>query len=94
MNRMVAEIQKAMKETEQKKNKFDYDSDEDTEGGTWEHKARKKEMEKTRERAKELTDMNRGKHHISDFLPPDELARFIERVNAIKEGRDPGMCIV
>ena len=91
MNRMVAEIQKAMKEAEQRhKNKFDYDSDEDTEGGTWEHKARMKEMEKTRQKAKELTEMNRGKHHISDFLPPEELEKFIERVKAIKEGRDPG----
>lgn len=24
------------------KNKYEYDSDEDTEGGTWEHKAREK----------------------------------------------------
>ena len=27
--------------------KYEYDSDEDTEGGTWEHKRRKTEMEKT-----------------------------------------------
>lgn len=27
--------------------KYEYDSDEDTEGGTWEHKKRAKEMEKT-----------------------------------------------
>ena len=78
---------------EQKKSKYNYDSDEDTEGGTWEHKARTKEMEKTRERARQLTDMNRGKHHISDFLPPEELAKFIERVQAIKEGRNPGQLV-
>ena len=29
------------------KPKYEYDSDEDTEGGTWEHKKRKKEMRKT-----------------------------------------------
>ena len=29
------------------KPKYEYDSDEDTEGGTWEHKKRKKEMLKT-----------------------------------------------
>lgn len=29
------------------KHKYEYDSDEDTEGGTWEHKLRKKEMAET-----------------------------------------------
>ena len=92
MNRKMAEIKRAMQEAERKKNnKFEYDSDEDTEGGTWEHKARVKEMEKTKEKATELTEMNRGKHHISDFLPPEELAKFMETVSAIKEDRTPGM---
>ena len=33
--------------------------------------------------AMHLTDSNRGKHFIGDFLPPDELERFMEtfRVN-------------
>lgn len=35
-------IQKAKKTS-----KLDYDSDEDTEGGTWEHKSRSAEMGKT-----------------------------------------------
>ena len=30
------------------KRKYEYDSDEDTEGGTWEHKARMKEMNATK----------------------------------------------
>ena len=30
--------------------------------------------------------MGRGKHHIGDFLPPDELARFMETLSALKEG--------
>lgn len=29
------------------KNKYDYDSDEETDGGTWEHKLRMQEMEAT-----------------------------------------------
>lgn len=32
---------------ENDKPKYEYDSDEDTEGGTWEHKKRKAEMRKT-----------------------------------------------
>lgn len=31
-----------------KKNKYEYDSDEDTEGGTWEHKLRTAEMHTTK----------------------------------------------
>ena len=33
------------------KAKYEYDSDEDTEGGTWEHKNRTSEMEATKGRA-------------------------------------------
>ena len=33
--------------TNNDKPRYEYDSDEDTEGGTWEHKKRKKEMRKT-----------------------------------------------
>lgn len=31
-----------------KKNKYEYDSDEETEGGTWEHKLRASEMQATK----------------------------------------------
>ena len=31
-----------------KTNKYEYDSDEETEGGTWEHKQRMSEMEATK----------------------------------------------
>ena len=31
-----------------KNNKYEYDSDEDTEGGTWEHKLRVAEMQATK----------------------------------------------
>ncbi|XP_018025675.1 SURP and G-patch domain-containing protein 1 isoform X2 [Hyalella azteca] len=79
----------ADKREQQGKVKFEYDSDEDTEGGTWEHKRRKEEMEKTRQRAEELSEMGAGKHHIGDFLPPEELQKFMEKFCAIREGRDP-----
>ena len=72
------------------KHKHEYDSDEeiDEEEGTWEHRKRKKEMEETKELAEKITAANRGKHHIGDFLPPDELKRFMEKFEALKQGRD------
>lgn len=66
--------------------KYDYDSDEDVEDGTWEHKRRKLEMEKTKTWAEELTERASGKHHIGDFMPPEELEKFMENWEAIKEG--------
>ncbi len=54
MNKLVADIRSFMQKKPsrssragQKKIKYEYDSDEDTEGGTWEHKARSMEMEET-----------------------------------------------
>lgn len=38
-------------------------------------------MEETAVKAEELTRSAEGKHHIGDFLPPEELAAFIEKVN-------------
>lgn len=63
------------------KHKYAYDSDEDTEGGTWEHKLRQQEMVATQLWADELTERSKGRHHIGDFLPPDELERFMEKVS-------------
>ena len=41
--------QRAIQQQERSgKPKYEYDSDEEIEGGTWEHKKRKSEMEKTR----------------------------------------------
>ncbi|XP_048733357.2 bromodomain-containing protein 4-like isoform X2 [Ostrea edulis] len=74
-----------------KKNKYEYDSDEEVEGGTWEHKQRTTEMEATRDWAEALTEANKGKHFIGDFLPPDELERFMETFRALKEGREPDL---
>ncbi|KAJ8984649.1 hypothetical protein NQ317_009877 [Molorchus minor] len=73
----------------QGKNKYDYDSDEETEGGTWEHRLREKEMTATQLWAQELNRQAEGKHHIGDFLPPEELKRFMEKSTAVKEGRQP-----
>lgn len=71
-------------EKDSDKPKYEYDSDEDTEGGTWEHKKRKKEMRKTEEKATDLTQKGKGKHHIGDFLPPEELKKFTAKVKAVK----------
>ncbi|XP_076369944.1 SURP and G-patch domain-containing protein 1-like isoform X2 [Tachypleus tridentatus] len=71
--------------------KYEYDSDEETEGGTWEHRKRAVEMEKTKAIAEELTELGKGKHHIGDFLPPEELERFMEKWDAMKEGRVPDL---
>ncbi|KAK7574341.1 hypothetical protein V9T40_011532 [Parthenolecanium corni] len=73
------------------RHKYAYDSDEDTEGGTWEHKLRQQEMVATQLWADELTERSKGRHHIGDFLPPDELERFMEKYNALKQGREPDL---
>ncbi|XP_034195933.2 uncharacterized protein LOC117611774 isoform X1 [Osmia lignaria lignaria] len=75
----------------QGKHKYEYDSDEETEGGTWEHKLRSAEMEATQMWAEELTAQAEGKHHIGDFLPPDELKKFLEQYNAVKQGKEPDL---
>jgi splicing factor 4 len=69
--------------------KYEYDSDEDTNGGTWEHKIRSSEMEATLKWAEALNKQCEGKHHIGDFLPPEELKKFMEKYNSQKLGRAP-----
>ena len=71
--------------------KYAYDSDEevDEKDGTWEHIQRRKEMEKTQALAEKLTDGSEGKHFIGDFLPPQELEKFMETYRALKDGRTP-----
>lgn len=41
--------------------------------------------------AQELTRQAEGKHHIGDFLPPEEFKRFMEKSSAIKAGRQPNL---
>ena len=45
--RAAYQVGAASVQTNKDKPKYEYDSDEDIEGGTWEHKKRKKEMRKT-----------------------------------------------
>ncbi|XP_059172502.1 arginine-glutamic acid dipeptide repeats protein-like [Physella acuta] len=71
------------------KRKYEYDSDEETEGGTWEHRQRAKEMDATKKWAEKLTSGARGKHFLGDFLPPEELEKFMETFKALKDGREP-----
>jgi len=85
-NQMLVKKQAMEKLQQQGKVKYEYDSDEDTEGGTWEHKARKLEMSKTESKACELTVQAKGKHHIGDFLPPAELTKFMNKFQALKRG--------
>ena len=49
MGLLEATIRQAaqIKDKVAKKNKYEYDSDEEMEGGTWEHKKRREEMKKT-----------------------------------------------
>ncbi|KAH8359078.1 hypothetical protein KR093_004205 [Drosophila rubida] len=71
--------------------KYEYDSDEDIDGGTWEHKLRTAEMEATHLWANALTKQSKGKHHIGDFLPPEELKKFMEQYEAKKNNRQPDL---
>lgn len=88
--RAMAEMQ-VMWEKAMRDHQHEYDSDEevDQQAGTWEHRLRQMEMEKTREWAESLTEMGKGKHFIGDFLPPEELEKFMETFKALKEGRNP-----
>ncbi|KAK2107935.1 SURP and G-patch domain-containing protein 1 [Saguinus oedipus] len=77
------------KVVQQHQHGYDSDKEVDSELGTREHQLRLMEMDKTREWAEQLTKMGRGKHFIGDFLPPDELEKFMETFKALKEGREP-----
>ncbi|XP_063679419.1 SURP and G-patch domain-containing protein 1-like [Bolinopsis microptera] len=69
--------------------KYEYDSDEETENGTWEHKQRAAEIESTETQVEQINTLNEGKHHLGDFLPTEELERFMLRATAIKAGKTP-----
>ena len=68
--------------------RYEYDSDEENDFGTWEHKRRALEMEKTRESAEALTELGKGKHHLSDFLPDDEYLKFMTEVEQVRQGEE------
>lgn len=69
--------------------KYEYDSDEDVNGGTWEHKLRSQEMEATIKWAEALNKQCEGKHHIGDFLPPEELKKFMEKYQSGQGATQP-----
>ena len=92
------------------KTQYDYDSDEDTEGGdmkgkgiypklyellsgTWEHKARMLEMAKTQADAEKANAaFEEGKHHIGDFLPPEELNKFMNKYKVSNQSMYSHLC--
>merc|ERR1719433_1770326 len=82
-NEMLSKKKQVERLAQKGHNKYEYDSDEDTEGGTWEHKARLQEMSTTRDTADRLTSGAEGKHHIGDFLPPEELNKFLSRYKVL-----------
>ena len=92
MNRLVLEVQTAAKQRRSGQSRQTGAHAEDVAIDAWqkEHSLRAIEMEKTLDKSVELTEAGKGKHFIGDFLPPDELAKFMEKVKAIKEGRNPG----
>ncbi|KAG5673173.1 hypothetical protein PVAND_003240 [Polypedilum vanderplanki] len=91
INLLFQDMQRKRQEIDQlaKKGKFkyEYDSDEDCNGGTWEHKLRSQEMEATLKWAEALNQQCQGKHHIGDFLPPEELKKFMEKYQAQKKNQ-------
>lgn len=93
INLLFQDMQKKRQELDHlaKNGKFkhEYDSDEDVNGGTWEHKLRSQEMEATLKWADALDQQCDGKHHIGDFLPPDELKKFMEKYQSQKNATLP-----
>ncbi|CAF1250727.1 unnamed protein product [Adineta ricciae] len=74
---------------QQRKREYDSDEETDSETGTWEHRLRTAEMDITREWAVKLTEMADGKHHIGDFIPPEELEKFMKTYSTLKHGETP-----
>ncbi|CAM9196041.1 unnamed protein product [Discosporangium mesarthrocarpum] len=55
-------------------------------GGTWEHKKRAKEMIKTAETALDLTLAAKGAHHMGQYLPKEELDKFLGKASRVTKG--------
>ena len=43
-------------------------------------------MEKTLQQSVKQTDAGKGYHHIGDFLPPEELTKFMNKFKALQNG--------
>lgn len=48
-------------------------------------------MDATNLWANALTKQSEGKHHIGDFLPPEELKKFMEQYEGKKNNRQPDL---
>ncbi|CAM9858906.1 unnamed protein product [Scytosiphon promiscuus] len=55
-------------------------------GGTWEHRKRAKEMLKTAETALNVTLKAKGAHHMGQYLPKEELDRFLKKADKAAKG--------
>lgn len=84
INLLFQDMQRKRQEIDQLakngKFKYEYDSDEDVNGGTWEHKLRTSEMEATLKWADALTSQCNGRHHIGDFLPPGWFKKIHKKI--------------
>ncbi|CAM9172024.1 unnamed protein product [Chrysoparadoxa australica] len=56
------------------------------EGGTWEHRKRAKEMLLTAQKAQELTAASAGKRHLAEYLPKEELDKFLNKADKKAKG--------
>ena len=45
-------------------------------------------MQKTLGQALKQTDAGKGMHHIGDFLPPEELTKFMNKYKALQSGQE------
>lgn len=45
-------------------------------------------MQKTLDQAAKQTDAGKGMHHIGDFLPPEELTKFMNKYKALQNGEE------
>ena len=84
------------------KNKDERDTLDDArgtriDGGTWEHRARAREMAATAEKAAMVTEHARGggnagrrAHHMGHFLPKDKLDAFLAKCRAVVDSEGEG----
>ena len=84
------------------KNKDERDTLDDArggriEGGTWEHRARAREMAATAQKAAMVTEhalgggnAGRRAHHMGHFLPKDKLEAFLAKCRAVVESEGEG----
>ena len=94
MNKLVQQVQNAAYQRKGARKGLEHAETVAMESWEREHLQRTQEMEKTQTTAGDLTESGKGKHFIGDFLPPEELEKFMEKVKAIKEGRNPGNSLV